>query len=481
MIFAATSIANSGLNFVLGLLVARFLGPDEFGRYAIAMAIAVIVNTVLFEWLRLSATRFYSERTAREDASIRATLEFGFGALILVMVLLVGFGLLAGVDAGGLSPVLLAAAAASGVGLGLYEYHAALARARFASGTFARLATAKNVLYFALMVGGAFWFRDATIVVGGSALGAIGAVLAVRGLLADPGVRKFDHVDPRIARVFLGYAVPLVIASALYQMMPFLNRTWLASRDGFAEAGYFSLASDVGTRIVQTIGSALDIFLFQIAVRTEEASGRARAEEQITANLAVVVAVLLPCAAGFWAILPSVEALVVPAAYRGHFAAYAGLLIPALLAISIVQYALNPILQLRRRTAPAIAAATCGLAVNGAALVFLPEWLGPHRAALGQVIGSLAALAVLGGIVLTGRDRLPLPWRDLGLATIATGAMTLAITPLRSLESPVLALGAIVLAGAAVYGGLAWLGDIAGLRTAALGFLRRRTASAPAA
>lgn len=479
MIFAVTFIANSGLNFVVGLLVARFLGPDEFGRYAIAMAIAVIVNTVLFEWLRLSATRFYSERTARDDASIRATLEFGFGALMVVLVVLVGFGLLAGVEAGGLSPALLAAAAASGVGLGLYEFHAALARARFASRTFARLATVKNALYLALMVGGAFWFRDATVVVAGSALAAVGAVLAIRGLLADPGVENLDHVDGRVARLFLGYAVPLVIASALYQMIPFLNRTWLASRDGFAEAGYFSLAADMGMRLFQTIGSAMDLLLFQIAVRTEEASGRARAEQQIASNLAVVVAVLLPCAAGYWAILPSFEALVVPQAYRGPFAAYGGLLIPALLAIGIVQYALNPILQLRKRTAPAIGAAVAGLGLDAAALFLLPEGLGPHRAALAQVAGSLAALAVLAGLALSGPDRVRLPWRDLGLTVLATAAMALAIMPMRSLGPPILALAGTILAGTALYGALAWLGDIAGLRTAMLARLRR-PASAPA-
>ena len=32
-------IVNAGLNFVLGLLIAFFLGPAEFGRYAIGAAI----------------------------------------------------------------------------------------------------------------------------------------------------------------------------------------------------------------------------------------------------------------------------------------------------------------------------------------------------------------------------------------------------------------------------------------------------------
>ena len=67
----AAFLVNAGLNFALGLLVARFLGPDEFGRYAVAMAVAVVINTAFFEWLRLSTTRFYSgEPHAGERAAV---------------------------------------------------------------------------------------------------------------------------------------------------------------------------------------------------------------------------------------------------------------------------------------------------------------------------------------------------------------------------------------------------------------------------
>ena len=51
-------VVNAGLNFVLGLLIAFFLGPAEFGRYAIGAAIIVLVNTAMLDWLKLSAIRF---------------------------------------------------------------------------------------------------------------------------------------------------------------------------------------------------------------------------------------------------------------------------------------------------------------------------------------------------------------------------------------------------------------------------------------
>jgi len=68
-------VVNAALNFVLGLLIAFFLGPAEFGRYAIGAAIIVLVNTALMDWIRLSAVRFYSLKARETEPEIRATLD----------------------------------------------------------------------------------------------------------------------------------------------------------------------------------------------------------------------------------------------------------------------------------------------------------------------------------------------------------------------------------------------------------------------
>ena len=72
MTILAIFLLNSGLNFLLGLLLAKVLGPDNFGRYAVAMSIAVLVNSIVFDWVRLSAARFYSEKIRTEQPKVRA-------------------------------------------------------------------------------------------------------------------------------------------------------------------------------------------------------------------------------------------------------------------------------------------------------------------------------------------------------------------------------------------------------------------------
>ena len=71
MVVGFAFASNALFNFLVGLFVAKFLGPAEFGRFAIASATAIIINTGGFDWIRLSAVRFYSART-RGERSARA-------------------------------------------------------------------------------------------------------------------------------------------------------------------------------------------------------------------------------------------------------------------------------------------------------------------------------------------------------------------------------------------------------------------------
>jgi O-antigen/teichoic acid export membrane protein len=474
MTIVAAFLVNAGLNFALGLLVAKFLGPDEFGRYAVAMAVAVVINTVGFEWLRLSATRFYSEERRREPG-LRATLDLGYAVVSLSLAALVGAAYLLRVDLG-MPASLLAAATAAGIGMGLFDYRAALARARFLERSYAEIVLFKNAAGFILMVGGAFLFRNATIVLMGAAASGAAALLVARRALADPDLR-LGLAARRHLKTFGAYAAPLVAASLLYQLMPLMNRSALALSHGYADAGQFSLAADLGLRLFTTFGSALDILLFQIAVRTEEAHGRAEAELRIAHNLAVVAALLLPLAAGFWAVLPAFEALLVPQAYRGAFAAYATVLIPAFTAFALIQYALNPVFQLKKRTGPAVLAAFVGLAANAALLLVLPSALGTIGVAAAQLAGLILGAALLAALAVRSGG-LKLPWRDLGLAAVAAAVMTAAILPLRGIGPPALALALMAALGVTIYGALAYALDIASAR-AQLRFRLARARAVP--
>ena len=452
---------NALFNFLIGLLVARFLGPAEFGRFAIAAATSVLINAGGFDWIRLSAVRFYSARTREVQPQVRATLDALFTALTAIVSLAAVALSFSGLKLP-LSPDLLLMAGAAAVASGAYDYRTALARARFHDGAYSRTIIVKNILGLALTVGGAWWFASAQIALAGICLSVAGALASSWRTLKDADASPL-RAQRALANQFMGYGLPLVAASILFQLIPLANRVIVSGLYGFGETGQFSLASDLGMRLLAAIGSTLDVLLFQLAVRADETDGAAGAGAQLADNMGVVFAVILPTCAGVWLVLPSFQALIVPEAFRGPFAIYLSAMLPGLLCYTLMQFGLAPIFQIGKRTAPMIVAALSACAADLVLLAVLPRGSDGHWLALAQSGALGAALAVALAMAAATKPVWP-DALDLLSTLVATAAMVVAILPLRSLAPGFFVLFAQVGLGGLVYGAVAYGLDVARLR-----------------
>jgi O-antigen/teichoic acid export membrane protein len=463
------SLCNILFNFVIGLLVAKFLGPEEYGRFGLAYATAIFVQTGFFDWIRHGAARFYSNRIRAEEPALRATLDLSFAVISLGLAAGASLLLFSGIKftlSYGLIALALGVAAANG----LFDYHTALVRARFDDRLFVRLLLVKSVLAFALMGGGAFLFNSAKMTLAGTIISLCGSVVTARAALRDhasaPSLARLS-----IARSLIGYSLPIVGAYLLYIVIPLANRSILAILDGFSETGQFSLAYDFGTKAIQAIGSTLDIVLFQIAVATHELRGPAQAQRQIARNLMIVIAMVLPACTGLWLTLPSVEQLAIPEAFRRHFDVLLPLMMTGLFSLSIIQYGVNPIFQIEKKTAPLIVAALVACAADPLLLLILPRDDSASSLAIAQSGAMLLALLVLIGFASRQWRRWP-SLRDLAVTVFANAVMSVAILPMRESNPGLATLAEQVATGVAIYAAVVLGFDVAGLRSLTLARLR---------
>ena len=121
--------ANALMNFVIGLLVAKFLGPAAFGVYAIGAALMVLLNVAFLDWLKHSAVRFYTPGSGGDYTTTRRSLDSLFTASTLGLGVLVAAAWLGGVNAYVPLHLMLASAVAA-IGGGLFDYCQAIVRAR---------------------------------------------------------------------------------------------------------------------------------------------------------------------------------------------------------------------------------------------------------------------------------------------------------------------------------------------------------------
>lgn len=460
---------NILFNFVIGLLIAKFLGPEEYGRFALAVATAMAVQAAFLDWIRLGATRFYSERARGEEPALRATLDVAFASVAVALSAGTGLLFLTGVHFT-LSNGLIALAMAAAVSNGLFDFNTALVRARFHDRLYIKLVIVKNILAFGLTGGGAFYFGSAKMALIGSIISLSGAVVAARAALSDPGAKP-SMARMEIAKRICHYALPIVAANLLYLCIPLANRSLIAIFYGFSETGQFSLAYDIGMKAVQAVGSTLDVLLFQIAVRAHENHGADEAKQRVADNMAIVIAVVLPACSGIWLVLPSLEALIVPEPYRGPFGQLLTLMMPGLFAFALILYAVNPIFQITKRTGPLIIAAIAACIADPLFLLLLPRNQGAARLAIAQSGAFLVAFLTLLFIASLTKPVWP-RFRDLASSSFANAVMMAVVLPLR-LRQPSLAIFvAQILAGASVYMLLVAAMDIAGLRTIVLERLR---------
>jgi O-antigen/teichoic acid export membrane protein len=467
-----TFVLNAGLNLVLGLAVAAVLGPKEYGRFAVASMVAIVLSTALFDWLRLSTTRFYTELGRTSDPALRSSLNFGYLGMASVLVGVALVLLMMHVDLG-LPAGILAIAALAAIANARFEFNAALARARFLDRTYAKLVIVKNVAALALMVGAGLLFKSATWVLAAVALSSVIALIPVRRPLLDAATRLVSADRKRLVAL-ARYGVPIVAANVIYQVIVLMNRSVAAAKIGYADVGQLSLATDLSIRLLLAAGAALDVFLFQVAVRRDALQGRAAGHQQIARNMVVVTSVLVLLAVGYAVTLPQLDAVVIPMKYRSDFVPISMILIPGVLAFCIVQFALNPVFQLTGRTMPIVVSACAALAVDAILLAVLPAsagiagfaWI--HSTSL--IVGFVAAL------VLAWRTRECRPLlRDLLGIGLAGAATALAIWPTRMIEPAWLGLFSAAGIGTPVFAAVAIAFDLAGLRKPFWSWLETRT------
>ncbi len=467
MIIAITFTLNAVLNFVFGVLLSAIFGPAEFGRFATIALAAATLGTALFDWLRLSAIR-YSGDTTR--VGISASLDVGY----LAMIASAFVGVLACIAVGasfGIGALLLALTPFLSIANARCDYCAAQFRARNQGRAFALLYLFRHSLTFTLVIAIAVFTHNVAAVVGALAFATLGPVILLGARMRTAGSRLRD-ADRKTIAGFVAYAKPIVVSTVIYQLIALINRQSAIDIFGLAQAGQLALATDLGFRLFLAVNSLPENLLFQQALFRDRDEGRAAAESQLAINGAMVLALLVPLAVGYFVMMPTFDALVVPQAYRGDFGHLSLCLTPGFLAYCIIYSILNPVFQLAQRTWPLTIAAAVALGAD-LILIRLPTFnsdvLGlamAHSASL--VAGALAAAAM----AMRRASVRPSP-RDLIVILGASATMAALLRPLNEIGPHWLAPIVAALVGAVTIGASVFVFDVAGLRGVVLGYVRR--------
>jgi O-antigen/teichoic acid export membrane protein len=285
----ATTVVSA---LVVGVIVARFLGPEKRGVYVLAVLAAWLISLVGDLGVSTSGLVFAADR--RMPLSRLHGLALGLSLAVTAVggVLLLGLGdwltrvVLKGVTRGelwlvvaGILPTLYAQLmSALLTGLGRIG---ALSVARIAAAVVAPVAMLAAVWASG---GSAFW----------AVVGWLVGVLALALPLAGLGARELGAPAPpsrRQARSVLGFGLRAYVGTLSHHGFLRLDVLFLSIKRGPADDGQYSLASVLAERI-SLVGSAL----YGGSAAHVGAGDRAAAEELVARMVRLLLMALLPVA-----------------------------------------------------------------------------------------------------------------------------------------------------------------------------------------
>lgn len=341
----------SGSNFILGVLLARWLSPREYGAYALVFSFFILVG-FLYQCLLLEPLSVFSGTLFHDN--LRGYLKTSLSihsALSLVMCLVLGIAALV-THVFGHSPLLAISLAGMTIATPFILAHG-LARRGFYLKLSPGPSAFGSIFYCIMVVGGVFlffrmgWLSSFTafLLMGMAAfVSGVVMVFQLNAMLAPatghPALRATWKKHWEYGRWALGTCVVGWIPNYVY--IPLVS-----SFHGMAMAGELRALMNLAAPVLQTY-AALSMLFLPYAARVQSENGRANASSLNRRLAALFVAGSL----AYWAVLIPLKAPIFRFLYAGKYLDSAYLIPLFALETTIWSASLGPAILLRAMESP---------------------------------------------------------------------------------------------------------------------------------
>ncbi len=442
-------------------LFSHLLNPVEYGRYALVIATVMLLNALLFQWLRLATTRYLPG--SKDPAALKNTLMTSNNALIAMLGVIALAACLLPIHHEWKMLILPCWAMLSVQTV--YELCGEYLRTMMRPWQFMIQQVCRSIGFVGLgavgiFFGAGWWSLPIGLTVGM----AVAVALAYR---RDWRGTRWT-IDRETFRQTCYYGIPLSATVALAVVIFSSDRFLIAWFMGEGAAGQYSVAVDFTAQTLTLLLMVVSLAVFPMAVRAWEQEGPDGAREKMRSNAALLMAVGVPSVIGLSLLAPGISHCFLGKDFRSAAAGIIPLIALGSFLAGLKAYHFDSAFQFVHRTIYQVwivlVAAVVNIVLN---LIAIPRW-GINGAAVASVLAYLVSIALT---VIVGRRhfKVPLPLWTAAQVLTAGAVMAVVLYPLRSHVGRTAVCGSIVL-GACVYAAVLIGCNFMGLRDA----LRRR-------
>ncbi|MEC5387670.1 lipopolysaccharide biosynthesis protein [Uliginosibacterium sp. H3] len=369
--------AVSGVLSVCSLsLFVRGLGAEEYANFALGLAAAALVSTVLMIPLNTTLARLYGDSTlrARVQASLLAAV-LGFGGGLLVAALVAEW-----LGASWLAPWVLPAAALFAATQGVLDFSVQRANSALETRRYGYLLLVKAVAVIGLGVATIHLFNGAPALLLAMSMACMISVAgSMRGRFSLRGCDA--SLAPRIA----GFAAPLMVTCFLSYLLNWGDRYLLMHFVPMAELGRYSALADLTQQTLVLVCSGLGAAWYPRIVQAWGAGQREEAQRLFSRYAVIAVSLVMPAAIGFSFLLSPAAALLFGQGFADLPPNLPTLLVLAAVVGGCKSFYFDVPLLLAERTWQLAG----GIALSAAMSLVLMSWALPRHGISGAAMGLL--------------------------------------------------------------------------------------------
>lgn len=454
------------INFLALSVYTRLLVPDDYGRYALALATVSLASAVLFQWIQMSLLRFLPRHASHEEGLLSTVMAAYF--LMVAVSGIIGVAVYYLLEFGPWRMIFMAALVLLWV-QSWFEINLQLLSCRLKPLRYGALAGTRAII--GLGIGGtlawAGWEAQAPL--WGPVVGGLFALICfTRGWW---NVACFRHVDRRLLRELVQYGLPLGATFVFTCVISASDRYLIAWLINEKAVGLYSAGYDLAQFSLGVLMMLVNLAAYPIIVNALEQEGIEAARNQLKRQGLLLLAIAAPAAVGFIVLAENISAVLL----GNEFHTSAAVILPwiafAALVGGIKAYYFDLAFQLGKHTMGQVRVVIMASMVN---VVLNLVWI-PSYGLLGAAWATLAAYTV--GLLLSawlGRRYFQLPGIPIyGIKVVgAVAFMAAVIWPVRDWHGTMALFGQVLL-GSACYTAMLWFFNPGNLRADIIWWMKR--------
>lgn len=398
--------------FLIMIVGARLLGPEQFGYLSLVIVIGEFADAVVTNWIRVALARF-----GARFGGVSRTFAGRMGGLVCICTL--AALALASALAAWLAPEKICSMIAA-----VASYILSVASVRFGITLHQAQESHKRASFFELVRALATVLASMGVMVATreflpTSLAASGVNLVIGLTAVATGLRTANRSlpDETPLKTLLSFALPLVAITILSQAITNFDKALLKTFHDAGTLGLYAVAFAVGRTGFDVIAGAFNIGTFVRLSMLFNEGKKAQAQKLLSQQIAYLLSIALPAAGILIASRDVLARVLFPPAYLETFVVAVPLVVSGAIMLNLKNFVYDNIFHMHLQNLRQIPTLIAGAAVSAG----LGLWLVPSHPQFGAAAmfagGSATALAM--SVTLTySLMRVHVPWRTLVVAAI---------------------------------------------------------------